>query len=78
MQTKNTNTQTFPPKYDDCIGIRIDRATKEKLKQLAQKDHRTISSYLQVLLWDHVANVDSSSKTNKESPPGHQQGGQRE
>lgn len=53
--TTNIGAPTVPPRFDDHLGIRIDRETKAKLKQLAQRDRRTTSSYIQILLWDHVA-----------------------
>lgn len=66
--TTNIGAPTYPPVCDDYIGIRIDRKTKEKIKQLAQQDHRTISSYLQVLLWNHVANAASHPDQMKSLP----------
>lgn len=43
---------------DTYIGVRIDSETKKKLGELAEKEKRSLSSYLRVVLADFVKAVD--------------------
>ena len=37
------------------ISFRIKREVKEGMQKLAQEDRRTLSSYIEIVLEDHVA-----------------------
>jgi predicted transcriptional regulator len=39
---------------DTIIGLRLDKATKEKLKKIAEQDNRSLSNLIQVILMDYV------------------------
>ena len=39
---------------DTIIGLRLDKANKEKLKKIAEQDNRSLSNLIQVILMDYV------------------------
>lgn len=39
---------------DNSITIRIDTATKRKLEELAQKDDRSVSSLISIIIRDYL------------------------
>jgi uncharacterized protein (DUF1778 family) len=70
MQTKNTPTPSFPPVNDTYLGFRIDQETKSILVELAHADRRTLTSYMQKMVCDHIAEVRASSEPDTKQPPG--------
>ncbi|MCI4648858.1 hypothetical protein [Phaeodactylibacter sp.] len=70
MQTKNTTTPSFPRVNNDYLGFRIDQETKSILVELARADRRTLTSYMQKIVSDHIAEVRASSEPDSKQPPG--------
>lgn len=40
------------------ISVRLDEETLEKLKELADKDQRTLSNYIQIVLRNYIKNLE--------------------
>jgi hypothetical protein len=70
MQTKNNTTPSFPPVNNDYLGFRVDQETKSILVELAQHDRRTLTSYMQKMVSDHIAEVRASREPDTKQPPG--------
>ncbi|HEX9650480.1 MAG TPA: TraY domain-containing protein [Cyclobacteriaceae bacterium] len=42
---------------DESITIRIDAETLNRLRELAEKDQRTLSNYIRLVLTKHIEKV---------------------
>jgi len=55
----------------DAINLRMSPSTKELLRLAAEREHRTLSNMLEVLIMEHASKVGLSleSRTTKPSAP---------
>ena len=47
----------MPPKKDATLNLRIDPGLKEALREAANRDHRSISNLLEILIRRHCEEV---------------------
>jgi predicted DNA-binding protein len=47
------------------LGIRISNELKNKLEQLAEREHRTLSNYIEMILLNHIGIIISKEKGEK-------------
>lgn len=57
---------TVAERKSEAINLRMSPSTKELLRLVAEREHRTLSNMLEVLILEHAAKLGVNPETSKQ------------